>query len=84
MDKTEIWIRLIDGLILIASLLVLLSLISWAQAHDEEDRQATERSYAAMLAACMNTQRNFIGFEMDKSYYDIACDRIERLGCAHD
>ena len=54
MDKTEIWIRLIDGLILIASLLVLLSLISWAQARDEEDRQATERSHAAMLAACMN------------------------------
>lgn len=30
--------------------------------------------------ACMNTQRNFIGFEMDKGYYDIACKRIE----AHD
>ena len=27
--------------------------------------------------ACMNTQRNFIGFEMDKGYYDIACKRIE-------
>ena len=27
--------------------------------------------------ACMNTQRNFIGFEMDKSYYDIACKRID-------
>ena len=54
MDKTEIWIRLIDGLILIASLLVLLSLISWAQARDEEDRQATERSYAALLAECLN------------------------------
>ena len=26
--------------------------------------------------ACMNTQRNFIGFEMDKGYYDIACKRI--------
>ena len=29
--------------------------------------------------ACMNTGRNFIGFEMDKGYYDIACDRIEKL-----
>ena len=29
--------------------------------------------------ACMNTQRNFIGFEMDKGYYDIACNRIEKL-----
>ena len=27
--------------------------------------------------ACMNTQRNFIGFEMDKGYYDIAYKRIE-------
>lgn len=27
--------------------------------------------------ACMNTGRNFIGFEMDKCYYDIACKRIE-------
>ena len=28
--------------------------------------------------ACMNTNRNFIGFEMDKGYYDIACNRIEQ------
>ena len=34
--------------------------------------------------ACMNTQRNFIGFEMDKGYYDIACDRIEKFGYLHD
>ena len=27
--------------------------------------------------ACMNTQRNFIGFEMDRGYYDIACKRID-------
>lgn len=27
--------------------------------------------------ACMNTGRNFIGFEMDKGYYDISCKRIE-------
>ena len=26
--------------------------------------------------ACMNTGRNFIGFEMDKGYYDVACKRI--------
>ena len=26
--------------------------------------------------ACMNTNRNFIGFETDKTYYQIACDRI--------
>ena len=34
--------------------------------------------------ACMNTGRNFIGFEMDKGYYDIACDRIEKFGYLHD
>ena len=28
--------------------------------------------------ACMNTNRNFIGFEMDKGYYGIACNRIEQ------
>ena len=28
--------------------------------------------------ACINTGRNFIGFEMDKGYYDIACKRIEK------
>lgn len=27
--------------------------------------------------ACINTQRNFIGFEVNKDYYDIACKRIE-------
>ena len=27
--------------------------------------------------ACMNTGRDFLGFEMDKGYYDIACKRIE-------
>lgn len=27
--------------------------------------------------ACINTNRNFIGFELDKGYYDIACKRIE-------
>lgn len=27
--------------------------------------------------ACMNTNRNFIGFELDKGYYDIAIKRIE-------
>ena len=34
--------------------------------------------------ACMNTQRNFIGFEMDKGYYDIACKRIEEHKEAKD
>ena len=27
--------------------------------------------------ACMNTGRNFIGFETDKDYYDITCKRID-------
>ena len=28
--------------------------------------------------SCMNTNRNFIGFEIDKEYYDLS---IERLKC---
>ena len=27
--------------------------------------------------ACKNTNRRFIGFELDKTYYDIACKRID-------
>jgi DNA modification methylase len=27
--------------------------------------------------ACKNTNRNFIGIEMDKNYFDIAKNRIE-------
>ena len=26
--------------------------------------------------ACLNTNRNFIGFELDKEYYDKSIDRI--------
>lgn len=28
--------------------------------------------------ACINTNRNFIGFELDKNYFDIANERIEK------
>ena len=27
--------------------------------------------------ACMNTNRNYIGFELDKEYYEIASNRID-------
>ena len=27
--------------------------------------------------ACMNTNRNYIGFELDKGYYDIILERIK-------
>jgi site-specific DNA-methyltransferase (adenine-specific) len=27
--------------------------------------------------ACINTNRKFIGIELDEKYYDISCDRIE-------
>ena len=27
--------------------------------------------------ACINTNRNYIGFELEKKYYDIATERIE-------
>lgn len=28
--------------------------------------------------ACLNTNRNFIGFEIDKEYYDAGCNRIDK------
>jgi site-specific DNA-methyltransferase (adenine-specific) len=30
--------------------------------------------------ACINTNRNFIGIELDKTYFNIAKDRIEKVG----
>lgn len=29
--------------------------------------------------ACKDLKRNFIGFEIDKKYYDIACNRLKGL-----
>ena len=29
--------------------------------------------------ACKNTKRNFIGFELDETYYNIANERIEQI-----
>ena len=29
--------------------------------------------------ACMNTNRNFIGIELDENYFNIAKDRIESI-----
>ena len=35
--------------------------------------------------ACINTNRNFIGFELDKHYYDIAKERIQKaMRCKSD
>ena len=34
--------------------------------------------------ACINTNRNYIGFELDKGYYDIAVRRIEEAKRAHE
>ena len=31
--------------------------------------------------ACINTNRNFIGIELDEKYFEIAKKRIEELGC---
>lgn len=33
--------------------------------------------------ACMNTGRGFIGFELDKKFYDIACERIAEAQNPH-
>ena len=29
--------------------------------------------------ACVNTNRHYIGFELDKGYYDIACKRLDEV-----
>ena len=29
--------------------------------------------------ACVNTNRHYIGFELDKQYYDIACERLDEV-----
>ena len=29
--------------------------------------------------ACINTKRNYIGFEIDKEYYDLSIKRINNL-----
>ena len=34
--------------------------------------------------ACVNTNRNFIGMELNSEYYDIAKDRIEKVGAEHE
>lgn len=28
--------------------------------------------------ACLNTNRNYIGFELDEKYYNLACERIKK------
>jgi len=28
--------------------------------------------------ACINTNRNYIGFELDNTYYNLACERIKK------
>ena len=34
--------------------------------------------------ACVNTNRNFIGMELSSEYYNIAKDRIEKVGAKHE
>ena len=53
---TPLWVRLIDGGILIGTMLLLLALWSWMQERDAQDqeRQPKEINYAAMLAECLN------------------------------
>ena len=34
---------------------------------------------ASSLIACRNTEHQYVGFEIEKYYYDIACERMEQL-----
>ena len=67
MNKTELGVRIIDGCIL----LLLLGVIAWTQARDEEARKAEEQTYAAMLATCMNGGA-LIDRNTDTAYF---CDK---------
>ena len=64
MNKTELGVRIIDGCIL----LLLLGVIAWTQASDEEARKAEEQSYAALLATCMNGEA-LIDRNTDTAYF---------------
>ena len=56
--RTPLYATVLDGLIIILSLLIFLMLISWAQARDVEDAVAWQKEQATktmgMLADCMN------------------------------
>ena len=67
MNKTELGVRIIDGCIL----LLLLGVIAWTQARDEEARKAEEQTYAALLATCMNGGA-LIDHNTDTAYF---CDK---------
>ena len=67
MNKTELGVRIIDGCIL----LLLLGVIAWTQARDEEARKAEEQTYAALLATCMNGGA-LIDRNTDTAYF---CDK---------
>ncbi|MCC0705119.1 hypothetical protein IC213_18850 [Clostridioides sp. ES-S-0049-02] len=30
--------------------------------------------------ACLNTNRRFVGIELDETYFYISCDRLENIG----
>ena len=30
--------------------------------------------------ACLNTNRRFVGIELDEKYFDISCKRLENIG----
>ncbi len=64
MNKTELGVRIIDGCIL----LLLLGVIAWTQARDEEARKTEGQSYAALLATCMNGEA-LIDHNTDTAYF---------------
>ena len=33
--------------------------------------------------ACINTNRNYIGFELDNTYYNLACERVDKISLAN-
>lgn len=48
----------------------------------KENEKIAEGMFGNMLnttaLACIKEKRHFIGFELNKEYYDIACERIRK------
>ena len=56
-----------------------LALMEWIIQHYTKENDLILDPFAGTgttLVACKKTGRNFIGFELSKEYYDIACDRL--------
>jgi len=50
----------------------------WEKGGMANRRYANVQEYVIVAIACINMNRNYIGFELDKHYCEIANERIEK------